>query len=220
MTRSGTLAEEVADSLREQLKAGVYYCGERLAEITIARELNVSQNTVRDALNTLEQEGWVIKRARKGVSVVHFTPLEAEELFTLWVTLEALALDWMFETMTTSDRMQLAQFISDARLHAGIGNRRALAESLDAFHAMIAQIANRPQTTYLLNRIRNQTRLIENLRVVPQTSETYLEILTQYGELITHIRQEDQSKAHVILYDIIMGYFQRLQPILELQPPV
>ena len=215
MTRANTLAEDVADSLREQLKTGIYRCGERLAEITIARELNVSQNTVRDALNTLEQEGWVIKRARKGVSVVQFTLLEAEELFTLWATLEALALDWMFEAITTPDQMQLAHFISDARLYAGTGNRRALTESLHAFHATIAHIADRPQTSYLLKRIHNQARLLDNMRVIPYTSSMYLEILTQYGELITYIRREDQSKARITLQDIIMGYFQRLQPIIE-----
>jgi DNA-binding GntR family transcriptional regulator len=53
MTRS-TLAESVADVLRHAIFQGAYLSGERLVELTIAQEMNVSQNTAREALRLLE----------------------------------------------------------------------------------------------------------------------------------------------------------------------
>ena len=61
MTRS-TLAESVAGALRHAIFQGAYLGGERLVELTIAQEMNVSQNTVRDALRLLEKDGLVVKR--------------------------------------------------------------------------------------------------------------------------------------------------------------
>jgi DNA-binding transcriptional regulator YhcF (GntR family) len=67
--RNATLSHIVADVLRQSLYDGVYLCGDRLVELTISQEMNVSQNTARDALGLLENEGWVTRKARHGVYV-------------------------------------------------------------------------------------------------------------------------------------------------------
>ena len=97
-SRTSTLSQIVADVLRQSLQDGVYKCGERMVELTIADELNVSQNTVRDALRILEQQGWVHKRPRHGVYVRQFSISQAEELYALRSALEQLALKWALST--------------------------------------------------------------------------------------------------------------------------
>jgi DNA-binding GntR family transcriptional regulator len=61
---SVTRAETVATTLRESILKGEYVSGERLVELSLAKRLKVSQNTIRDALRMLEQDGWVVKHAR------------------------------------------------------------------------------------------------------------------------------------------------------------
>jgi DNA-binding GntR family transcriptional regulator len=68
-----TRAETVAEQIRQAIRAGAYVSGQRLVELSLAAKLNVSQNTVRDALRLLETAGWVVKRARHGLYVRSLT---------------------------------------------------------------------------------------------------------------------------------------------------
>lgn len=216
--RHAPLSELVADSLRQSLKDGVYMCGERLAESVIAREMSVSQNTARDALATLEKEGWLVKQARRGMSVRAFTVDEALELYTLRANLERLALEWAHERVTVADQQQLAGFISEARLHAGMHNLRGLHEALFAFHVAILHIAGKPQTSTLLHMLLNQCRLLENIRAVydPPTMDVQLSLIDDYGDLLTRLRYDDQQAALNTLFDLIMKQGRALLPVVDL----
>lgn len=216
--RSATLAQIITDMLRQAILDGVYTCGDRMPEITIARELNVSQNTVRDALNVLEQEGWTVKIARRGVFVRHFNTAEAEELFTLRATIERLALDWALPHMTPTNHMQLARHISDARLYTGIVDHHSTQSALFRFHYLIAQTAEKPRTLELLTPLFNQCRLLENVRTLhdPYTPQAYAELLTAYGELMTRIRHHNSEMAQVLLQNLILNQCESLLPVLDL----
>ncbi|MEV6929455.1 GntR family transcriptional regulator [Dactylosporangium sp. NPDC051485] len=54
---------DVADALREQLAMERYPPGARLpSEASIARSFGCSRDTVRDAMDVLAMEGWVVRR--------------------------------------------------------------------------------------------------------------------------------------------------------------
>jgi DNA-binding GntR family transcriptional regulator len=196
----------------------VYSCGERLVELTIAHELSVSQNTVREALALLEQDGWVVKRARYGVTVRSFTTEEAEELYTLRAALERLTLDWALDAITRDHKAHLASIIGEARIQAGMGMDRGVREAIFTFHEAILDIANRPQTARLLRVMLNQTRLLGNLRAEhdPDDSDAYAGTLTGYGALMTHIRYGNREAAQAALYEVIMAERKSLLTVLDL----
>ena len=216
--RSTPLSEVVADSLRQSLRDGVYLCGERLAESVIAREMNVSQSTARDALSILEKEGWVSKQARRGVIVKMFTIDDVRELYTLRATLEHLALGWAMEVMAEAHHAQLARAISEARLQAGMGNRRGLREAIFRFHEVIVEAANKLQTAAFVYRLHNQCRLLENLRTVhdPRDEESNAQLITEYGNLLTRIRYDERKAAPNLIHDMIMEEGRTLLPLLDL----
>src|SRR5688572_1641240 len=116
MLTSATRVETVAERLRSAIKNGHFMGGERLIEQTLANQMGVSQNTIRDALRILEGEGWVIKTARYGVHVRSFNRREAEELYTLWAAVETLALRWAMETITKGEVGSLRRLIQEARI--------------------------------------------------------------------------------------------------------
>lgn len=216
MARSATLAEVVAEALEQSLRDGVYSCGERLPEITIAQEMNVSQNTVRDALRILEQEGWVIKQSRRGVSVRAFTVEEVEELYTLRTAIEQLALGWMMDSPPNTG--QLAQIISAARTHADVNNASGLRETLFDFHETVVTLAGKSQTADLLQALHNQCRLLENLRAQYDSSrgEQCSNLVALYSTLLRHIENGERQTAQNLLHDIIMADCESLLPIVSL----
>jgi DNA-binding GntR family transcriptional regulator len=86
-----TLAEDVAASLRTAIFGGVFQPGQRLAEGKLASRLKVSRAPVRDALASLAQEGLVKRAANRGTTVVRLARKDVEEICSLRLPLEILA---------------------------------------------------------------------------------------------------------------------------------
>lgn len=221
-SRSATLAEVVADSLRQALHDGVYQCGERLVELSIARDMHVSQNTARDALRILEQDGWVVKHPRYGVYVRTFSHDAALELYTLRGALERLALEWAMAEMSPANTLFLRHtLLAEAHMQTEIGNAYATREALLLFHNTIIRLAQKPQTADLLRRMHNQCRLLENLREahMPRSNSEWREVLSQYRTLTEQIEQGQRRDARVTLYDLIMEDCHSLLPVVDMVPP-
>jgi hypothetical protein len=64
-----TLAQKVAEQIRQAIVAGLHPPGARLEETTLARTLGVSRTPVREALGQLASAGLVIYEPRKGCRV-------------------------------------------------------------------------------------------------------------------------------------------------------
>lgn len=160
--RRATLAQVVADDLRAAICDGQYLCGQRLVESSIARDMNVSQNTVRDALRLLEREAWVVYRARRGVIVRMFDVDEAEEIYALWSSIESLALRWTMERIARVDVIAaLRPSIDTARERFSAGAWSAVRQALFDFHRTLIALPARPRTHELLTRLHNQAYLLD-----------------------------------------------------------
>jgi DNA-binding GntR family transcriptional regulator len=214
---SATRAETTADFLRQAIKDGQYMGGERLIEQTLAGQINVSQNTIRDALRILEGEGWVVKTARHGVYVRSFNPAEAEELYTLWAAVEGLALRWAMDSLTRNALGHLRRLIQDAGKQALMGDSREAMESLFALHAAIASLSGRAQTMELLASLRNRVRLLEIVRQMraPRSPHAHQTQIILYEKLISLMEAEDAEAAQQLHHYLIMDDCSTLLPLLE-----
>lgn len=86
-----TLHEIVAERIRNAIINGALYPGERLVEDRLAGELEVSRHPVREALRTLQTEGFVDISPRRGATVSRISTEEASELFEVLSALDGLA---------------------------------------------------------------------------------------------------------------------------------
>ncbi len=218
--RNATLSHIVADVLRQSLYDGVYLCGDRLVELTISQEMNVSQNTARDALGLLENEGWVTRKARHGVYVQSFNVDEVSELVMLRAALEKLALGWALDRTKRADIARLREFLDNAQNYAEVQNIHAVRDVLLNFHRHIVTLSAKNQTAVILNRLLNQSRLLDNLRYHHVDNDVLLPgSLEFYDLLLTHIRDDDHIAAQNALKAIILdegeALLSVLTPVLE-----
>ncbi len=202
MTRGDTLAQSVASALRQAIQDGFYVSGDKLIELAISQEMNVSQNTAREALHILEYEGWAQKRARHGSHVRTFTHEEAEEVYALWASVSGLALAWALEHIPRANLTQsLLPVIDNARAQVDAGNTHGVLSTLFTFHealaSVIEHIGNRPQTAELLMRLRNQARLLEltRERLNPRSRAEWDALVAEYEHLIGMVKFADSSAA-------------------------
>jgi DNA-binding GntR family transcriptional regulator len=191
--------------------------GQRLVELTLAQRLNVSQNTIRDALRLLENEGWVVKEARHGVYVRSFTPSEAVELYALWTAIERLALGWAMESLTKKDLLQLRRLIQDARKQALTDDLQSAIEMLFQFHSLILEMSGKPQTAELLSSLHNRIFLLEIIRQMraPRSLHGHEARLLLYEKLTTVMESGDVEGAQTLLEYLIAQDRDTLLPLLK-----
>lgn len=205
--RRATLAQIVAGDLRNAICDGQYVCGERLVESAIAREMSVSQNTVRDALRLLEREAWVVYRARRGVIVRMFDVDEAEEIYALWSSIESLALRWTLERIVRVDLIAaLRPSINLAREQFSTGAWSGVRRALFDFHRTLVALPGRPRTAELLNRLHNQAYLldVDYEHHNPRPAEVYDLWVEGYERVFGIIKFGEIEAAQGALEDRIM----------------
>lgn len=95
--RGEPLRKKVYRHLRDTILCGLLSPGERLVETAIAERLGVSRTPVREALRSLEAEGWVEARPRLGYVVKAISEKEVEEICEIRVAIEGIAIRWAFE---------------------------------------------------------------------------------------------------------------------------
>ncbi len=214
MARS-TLAENVAHTLRDAIYRGDYLSGERLVELALLHEMHVSQNTIRDALYLLEQQGLVVKYARRGVYVRAYSPAEAEEIFALWEAVESVALGWALPRLTRDDHRGLRGLLDEARRLVMAGNLQIDA-LLFEFHNRLGQRSGRAQTAALLENLLNQARLLENIRQMraPRSAPLREEQLEAYDELLKVISAGRREEAQHCLSANLKIQCESLLPLL------
>jgi|tagenome__1003787_1003787.scaffolds.fasta_scaffold20965361_2 GntR family transcriptional regulator, carbon starvation induced regulator len=115
--RVGSMADRIADDLRNAILAHEFEPGDRLSAEALAGRLHVSPTPIREALARLAGEGWVVHVPQRGVRVADLNVQEMLEIYELRAVLEPIALrasvgrgdaDWREEVRTRfTEMMQL-----------------------------------------------------------------------------------------------------------------
>lgn len=213
MTRS----QEIADTLRLSLQRGTLTCGDRLVELTLSQEYQVSQNTIRDALHILERDGWVKKFPRRGVYVPRFTVVEATEIYALWRAVGGLTLGWAMDHLQDADREHLRDTLSRAERYLNAHDALGASRMIHTLHARIASHAQAPRTETILVRLRNQVLLMENHRVQCQgfSLDEWDTRIERLLDVMYEVDQHDKPKAMRYYERAIYYESQLIMPYLD-----
>jgi len=137
LTRRGPLREVVLEAIRDAIYCGHFAPGEAIREMHMARQLQVSQAPVREALLQLERQGLVARTPNLGTTVVELSNADLRERVSMRVLLETIA------SLEASRRMSCADFseldLLNAAMHQHIhANQYYQAGQSDlAFHRFI-----------------------------------------------------------------------------------
>jgi len=85
------LSERIKERLMEDILHRKYKPGDRMVESALAKELNVSQTSVREALRSLVAMGFLESVPFKGIIVRSFSRQDLWEVYTVRAALESLA---------------------------------------------------------------------------------------------------------------------------------
>jgi DNA-binding GntR family transcriptional regulator len=112
MQRPQTVAEQVANVLREAIADGSLADGTVLRQDDLALRFGFSRMPIRDALRQLEAEGIVQIHPTKGAQVARMDATEIREIFALRDLLESQALSLSIPTLASEKLDEAAQVLA------------------------------------------------------------------------------------------------------------
>src|SRR5689334_24878568 len=149
-------AQVVCTAIRDDIVGGFYPPGSRLTEELLARRYGVSRVPVREALRTLESEGFVRTRRHAGASVAEPTEQEAADLLEMRMLLEPLGAARAAQRRTEAHLKVLRGLVRLGQERARRGNSEDLRSLGGWFHETLAQAAGSPAMTSVLTQLRRK----------------------------------------------------------------
>jgi DNA-binding GntR family transcriptional regulator len=101
--RRESTREKVYGAIREAVLDGRLRLGQRLTEISLAKDFGVSRAVIREALQQLGHDGLIEQNAYRGSQVVNLTPEQVDEIISTRIVLESEAVRKALVTITTAD---------------------------------------------------------------------------------------------------------------------
>lgn len=139
---SSSTAEFIADSLRADILHGRFKSKQALRQDEIAAAFGVSKIPVREALFQLKAEGLVTFAPNRGAVVSELSPAEVDEIYTMRIALETVALQRAIPHLTIA---RLTQAESILQTIDGEPNAVRWGELNWEFHALLYDPANLPR---------------------------------------------------------------------------
>lgn len=116
--KSKNLAYEIADVLGERIIRMEYKSGERMIESKIAKELDVSQSSIREALRILEQNGLVEINPRRGTYVTALSISNVTILYDLLSEMYVLLIRKAMEKKSEFYKQDILEVFTKIRVSA------------------------------------------------------------------------------------------------------
>ena len=191
-----SLAEGVFHTLRKAILDGELEPGEWLRQETLADELQVSQATVRDALNQLVGDGLAVRIPYKGVHVATLSHAELEDIYAMRAVLEGLAAKSAAKHITPEELMEMQEILPDTIVS---NNPDSIPRARDAnkrFHEIFIEASQR---RFLIRTLKQVLGWIDPLMLYSRTMKTEigLETRLKWGERdrFQHTRLLDALEA-------------------------
>lgn len=187
-------AHSVCTAIRDDIVTGVHERGGRLTEELLARRYGVSRVPVREALRTLEAEGFVVTRRHAGACVAEPSEQEAADLLEVRMLLEPLAAARAAQRRTQAHLKVLRGLVRLGQERARSGQGEDLRSLGGWFHETLAQAAGSPGITALLTQLRHKIAWMYTVEGPVSPTESWAE----HGAIVDALARGDAGRARSV----------------------
>ena len=209
-----SLTEQIAQYLEQRIILGEMKPSERIQELRIAAELEVSRGSVREALLILQRRHLVDIYPRRGAVVASITAEDVKDFFELWLLLldrvvTTLARNWQnedlarfFDLLTQMDDCQRKSDLQGFYEHG-----------MAFLHALYSHADNRYLTDALDDLFPLTQRCLYAIMRAGQTQITRTHRFLE--DLLKVIIERDVNRLHRMVFEFGAGYSQLAQDSAE-----
>ncbi|MFB9689958.1 GntR family transcriptional regulator [Amycolatopsis plumensis] len=181
--------QRVREELRERILTGRLRPGDRLVERELAEDLGVSRVPVREAIRSLEAEGFLVVQSPRRVVVRQLARVDVEELFDVREALEGLAAGLAATRAGAAELKRLERVLADAARATARGDAARITVLNSRFHDEIVAIAGNALLSTMLQPLEGR------LRWLTSQNEHWAELLDERRRLYEAIASGDAERA-------------------------
>ncbi|MBR0652176.1 GntR family transcriptional regulator [Roseomonas terrae] len=189
-----SLGERAYRQLRDAIVEGLLPAGRKISERSLAIDLGISAQPVREALRRLEQDGMVITLPRRGTMVAEVSPVRLAELGRIRAALEGVATALAAERMDDAALAVLAAILKRMQAGTEAHDVDALAEANAEFHALIHQATGNPFLIRSLGSLQAYDHLGRR-RAVGSTPRDFPKALAEHRGIVAALKKRDPALA-------------------------
>lgn len=208
--RLTSLADQVYDRLRLAIISAELTPGTKLVELEIAGQMNTSQGPVREALQRLERDGLVERKARSATHVTDLPSDEIHEIFSVRAAIEAFASRRTAQIITPEQCDLLDDLIRGMEQSGTRNDIMALAEDDMEFHRSIVAWSERASLLSAWNALAHQIQRFI-VQSHPIYYPDYVAVATRHSPIVEALRQHDpEAAAHAVQSHILLFWSDHL----------
>ena len=185
------LADLAYEAIRASLVSGGFAMGERLVEMQLAADLQMSRAPIREALRQLAAEGIVVERAHQGTFVAELSAADVVDLYNVRVGLEITALRLFLKRGESTD--PLHAWIAKMEQAAARGDMPAVVRAEFDFHRHIVEHAENRVLADLFTGL--EGRLMLALTLDDASFEQLHDIASEHLPVVEAIESANEMRA-------------------------
>lgn len=194
-----TLRDQIEEKIREAILGGLLRPGERLVERRLAEQFGSSLTAVREALISLESDGFVVKKTNSSTFVTEYSFKEAEKVFELRRVFEGHAIAEAIRLANAEQIKQVEERYVAMVDAAGRGDQTLFLQKDYEWHESIWKLAD---NEYLLAALRRLILPVFAFSAIRLNSGSPLDLLTdahRHRPMLDALRARDLQGARQAL---------------------
>jgi DNA-binding GntR family transcriptional regulator len=208
--RLASLVDQVYERLRIAIICAELPPGHKLVELEIAAQMGTSQGPVREALQRLEHDGLVERRARSATYVTDVTTNEMHELFYIRSVIEGFAISRTASHITSEQCNELDALVQKMAEAGGEDDILTLSEHDMMFHRLICEWSGSAALLRVWSPLSSQIQ-----RFVVQSHPWHypdlIEVGTRHQPIVDALRSHDIEGAARLLKEHIMLIWSEIE---------
>ena len=190
--RPESLSAQVADTLRQAIFLGELKPGQMLRELGLAKNMNVSQATVREALAQLENYGLVVRTPNRGTAVTQMSNEAVRERLQVCTTLESLACHEAALHATAENFEELENICTEMRSAISSGDNYAAIRLDQRFHQRVWELAHNQVLYRTLDQL--TMPMFAFLRLNEDTHQLDGTMALTHDQIVDAMKNKDKQK--------------------------
>jgi len=200
--RAPSLVQLAYEAIRDSILSGQVPMGERLIDVKLAKDLDVSRGTVRDALSRLIDEGLVTDRPRQGMFVREFGPRDVIDIYNVRIALEPVAA--RLAVLNQIDTSRLQELLAEMRSAAERGDIQGVSMAEYEFHHEICQASGNQHLIDCYRMIQSRVRMA--LSLDNRGNDDYRHIADRHEPLLAALASGSEERAGAAAHAHILGH--------------
>ena len=198
------ISEEIAETLRDEIVAGIYKPRERLIEEELSDRFFVSRTPIREALKQLESAELVIIEPYKGAFIADRDPNEIRDIYELRCVLEGFTTELAVPHITADVINQMQRAIEDMNTYLASDDKSSFARENEHFHNLLLEQCPNKAAVKMVHSLLEKTAAFRRLSW--RTASSMQNSMTGHQNILEAVKGGDAKAAaqlasrHIRLY--------------------